>query len=87
MPNGNIKTATTTVCITGKGTFSHLTVNGGTMGSITIYDNSAGSGTEIAIIASPLAGMLLIYDYEFDTGLTIVTAAATNITWKSYHRV
>ena len=78
----NIKTATTTVIhATGKGGgLVAITINGGTMGSITIYDNGAASGTEVAIIAIPVAGQVFPYSAKLSTGLTIVTAAATNLT-------
>jgi hypothetical protein len=76
----NIKTATTTVVKSVPGALIALIVNGGTLGSITLYDNTAGEGTEIAIIASPTAGMVLPYSAKLSTGLTVVTAAATNIT-------
>jgi hypothetical protein len=50
------------------------------MGSITVYDSLAGSGTVIATIAAPLPGMVLPYGVRFATGLTIVSAANTDFT-------
>ena len=53
--------------------------NGGTA---TVYDNTAGSGTVIAVIDTSLsnsAGNTLTYDVAFQTGLTIVTANASTV--------
>ena len=79
IPN-NIATATTTLVKTGVGFLGHIVVNGGTMGSITVYDGIDATGTAIATVASPSAGMVLPYGCVFNVGLCIVTAAATNIT-------
>lgn len=76
----NITTATTTVISSRPGILSHIVVNGGTMGTITVYDSGAASGTKIATIASPLAGQTYVYDAKTNVGLTVVTAAATDIT-------
>jgi hypothetical protein len=76
----NITTATTTVVKTTGGGLYGIVVNGGTLGSITLYDNTEASGTLIGTIASPVAGMVLPYNAKLDNGLTIVTAAATNLT-------
>jgi hypothetical protein len=77
-----IVTATTTVVKLGRGNMHTITVNGGATGTITMYDNTAGSGTVIGIIAVPatFTPFTLTYDIQFNTGLTIVTSAATNIT-------
>lgn len=76
----NITTATTTTVKSGPGYLSHIVVNGGTMGAITIYDSTTAAGTVIATIASPLAGQHYVYDRGCALGITVVTAAATNIT-------
>lgn len=76
----NISTANTTLVKTGDGFLGQLIVNGGTMGSITVYDGLDENGTTIATIASPTAGMVLPYGCIFSVGLCIVTAAATDIT-------
>lgn len=73
---------TTTVIATGNGVLHTLTINTPTAaGVITIYDNTAASGTKIATITQP--GTLLsdgqrtvTYDVYFSKGLTIVTATA-----------
>lgn len=76
----SINTATTTVVKSGSGFLHQIRVLGGTLGAITIYDNTAASGTVIVPTITPTAQGLLIEDVVFSTGLTIVTAAATIIT-------
>lgn len=71
----HISTATTTTVKGSAGVLHTLTVNNlGTVASTTtVYDNTAGSGTVIAVI-NTLAGQIsYIYDIAFNTGLTIVT--------------
>lgn len=82
----NIAGAATTTLCTGAGTLYGLTINKGVAaGVVTIYDNTAGSGTKIATITSP-AVLLQSYlnlpfnELQFKTGLTIVTSAADDIT-------
>ena len=81
----NIAGAATTVVRSGSGTFKRLTVNKAVAsGVITIYDNTAASGTIIATITQPATLLQTQYDLEFNckftTGLTIVTSAADDIT-------
>jgi len=83
-PYCHISTATTTTCKSGAGFLHTLTVN--TLGTVastaTIYDNTAASGTVIAVI-NTLAGQTSYrYDVAFSTGLTVVTTgtAAPDIT-------
>ena len=77
----NIATQTTTVVKTGSGHLHSITINTTAAAAITIYDNTAGSGTTIATIAaSPAIGSTFLFDVAFNTGLTIVTAGASNIT-------
>jgi len=75
----NILTATTTTVKTGAGHLNHLIAVGGTMGNVTIYDNTAASGTVLFGPATPTAGGVIVADIEFAVGLTVVTAAATAI--------
>ena len=72
-----IKTATTTTVKSGSGNIKEIRVLGGTLGNITVYDNTAGSGTEIVPIITPAGATVLKKSCAFSTGLTIVTAAAT----------
>jgi hypothetical protein len=85
----NVLTATTTVVKSGSGHLKRIVINKPVaLGVITIYDNTAASGTKIATIthaASLLTGELSIeYDVRFTTGLTIVTSSTDDITivWK-----
>jgi hypothetical protein len=82
----NITTATTTTVKSGSGYLNALIVNKGvTSATITLYDNTAGSGTLIGTIT--FGGSLLSdppnevpYNINFITGLTIVTSGATDLT-------
>lgn len=83
----NITTQTTTTLKTGPGILHNIIINTPlASGVITIYDNTAGSGTVIGTITLP--GTLLStgpisvpYHANFNTGLTIVTSGANqNVT-------
>ena len=76
----NVTTATTTLVKTGLGILAGITVNGGTLGAITVYDNTAAAGPKIATIAVSYAGQVIPFGVGFTTGLTVVTGAATDIT-------
>ena len=80
----NITTATTTTVFARAGYLSHVKVNGGTMGSFSVWDNNATTGVLIDTVASPLAGQHYVYDRDLIYGLKVVTAAATNLT--VFHR-
>ena len=80
----NITANATTLVKSGAGSLACITVNGGTMGSITVYDSLTAAGTKIGPVASPVAGMILPYGVRFNTGLTIVTADNTNLTVSYY---
>jgi len=75
-----ITSATTTTIKSGTGFLHAVTVTGGTAGTITVFDNTAGSGTAIATFSSTNALATYIFDVSFSTGLTVVTGAATNVT-------
>jgi hypothetical protein len=83
-PNRNdvatISTAATTTVKTGKGFLVRLIVTGGTTGTIVVYDNTAASGTKIADFDTTNTIDSYEFNAKFDTGLTIVTSAATKIT-------
>ena len=82
----NIAGAATTVVKSGAGTLIRIINNKPiATGVITIYDNTAASGTKIGTITNPAAllqeGPLQAdYNVRFGTGLTIVTSAADDIT-------
>lgn len=75
---------TTTVVKTGQGVLHSITLNKPTATAvITVYDNTAASGTVIGIITIPANPQpaTLVYDVTFNTGLTIKTeTAASDIT-------
>lgn len=82
--NTYISTATTTTCFSGTGVLGSITVNGGTAGTIIVYDNTAGSGTIIASFDSTNALETYRFDVGLANGLTIVTGGATklSVAWK-----
>jgi hypothetical protein len=77
----NIATTTTTVVKAARGRLQRIVVNKAAANAvITVYDNTAGSGSVIATITYPAALLssqdTLEYDVELQTGLTVVTATA-----------
>lgn len=76
----NVAAATTTVCKPDAGVLGSLTVNTTAAGAITIYDNTTASGTKIATIKASVAEQTFNFNVAFATGLTVVTAAASDIT-------
>jgi len=81
----NITTATTTVIKSGPGILNVVVINKpGTSGTLTVYDNTAASGTKIASI-TVTSGYQYIYEVNFTTGLTVVsggTAGDYTVTWR-----
>ncbi len=75
-----ITTATTTVVsATGTRGWYRLKVQNGTMGATTVYDNGAASGT-VHFTGTPAAKDIIFGEWtRFETGLCIVTAAATEL--------
>jgi hypothetical protein len=76
----NIAAAATTVVKSGAGELKLIVVNTTAAGAITVYDNTAASGTKIATLKASVVEGTYEYDVSFSTGLTIVTAAASDIT-------
>ncbi len=76
----NITTATTTTVKSGSGQLKKVILNGSPTGTVTIYDNTAASGTLIATIPASATMGTWEFDCKFDTGLTVVTSAADDIT-------
>jgi hypothetical protein len=74
-----INSNTTTTLKSGKGVLHGVTigVKGATSNTATLYDNTAGSGTVIAVIDTTSNVATLLYDVAFSTGLTVVTATGT----------
>ena len=55
-------------------------VNVDNAGTVTIYDNTAASGTQISVIDTAKALGTLDFDAPFSNGLTIVTASGAKVT-------
>lgn len=76
----HIAYAGTTVVSTGQGVLKRIVVNTTAAGAITVYDSEAASGKVIAILKSNIGEGTFEFDVPFGTGLTVVTAAASDIT-------
>ena len=81
----NIAGAATTVVRSGPGRLVQININKSVLSTtITVYDNTAASGTKIATITNPSTlhqdQYSLAYNCAFNTGLTIVTSGADDIT-------
>lgn len=74
-----ISTATTTTVKSGAGVLHSITIGETAAGAITIYDNTAGSGTVLLVLKASIAEQTFIFDIDFGTGLTIVTAGASKL--------
>ena len=77
----NITTQTTTICKGGPGFLDKITLNNPVATSvITVFDNTAASGTTIATITVPASPqpVSLHYGVRFTTGLTVLTATASS---------
>ena len=73
-----INTNATTICKYGAGKLKRI-LNVDNAGSITIYDNTAASGTIIATIDTAKALGTLDFDIPFSNGLTVVTASGAKV--------
>lgn len=75
----NLAANETTVIKSAPGILHSITINdqGASANTVSVYDNTAGSGTKIATIDSVTTIGTLLYDVEFATGLTIVIATGT----------
>jgi len=79
----NITSATSTQIKTGNTNLSGIIINGGTMGTITIYNNTSCTGSDQQIVATrsaPYVGEIIPFDVFLATGLCIKTEAASNLT-------
>lgn len=80
----NITTDTTTTVKAGSGLLHAVCVNTvAATETITIYDNTAASGTKIGTITAATYGCD-VFDVAFTTGLTLVTATAAGDITVSY---
>jgi hypothetical protein len=75
-----ISTGATTTIKSGAGLLHTITIGETAAGAITVYDNTAGSGTIIAVFKASIAEQTFVLDVLFTTGLTIVTAAGSKLT-------
>lgn len=86
----HISTATTTTCKSGAGILHLMTVNtAAALATITVYDNTAGSGTVIAVYTMPTTLLQSSFstgpiDVAFSTGCTLVTTGTQDITVSTY---
>lgn len=74
-----ITTATTTVVETGPCVLGGIHILAAVASTITIYDNTAASGTVIATLPASLAVGYYPFNRLCAVGLTIVTAGASNL--------
>jgi len=83
-PSGNsythISTATSTIIKSTSGVLHSLTINTTVASAVTVFDNTACSGTTIAVLAASAAQGTYTYDVVFTTGLCVLTAGASDIT-------
>lgn len=75
-----ISTATTTTAKTGRGTLYRIIISETAAGTITIYDNTAASGTVLAVFKASVVEGTYDIGCRFLTGCTIVTAGASKVT-------
>jgi len=81
MAKQRINTGTTTVISDEPCFLDAIIINGGTIGNITLYDDlSAVEDNNFGIITAAFSGLTIPYAIQLDKGLTIVTAANTDIT-------
>lgn len=81
----NIAGAATTTVKSGAAVLHSIIINKAVAtGVVTVYDNTAASGTKLATITQPAAILQsqneMIYDAIVSTGITVVTSAADDIT-------
>lgn len=75
-----ISTATTTLVKSGGGRIHSVVVGETAAGTITLYDGLTAGGTVFAVLKASIAEGDYLLDVEFNTGLTVVTAAASKLT-------
>jgi len=89
MQYSKITTSGTTVLKKSNGSLGRLIVSGpGTTWTIQIFDSDGVSGTPIfggTAVTVPAAGTVIVFDLNFNQGLTVVTAGGAageiTITW------
>ncbi len=74
----NITTKTTTAVKASPGVLGKVIINKtGSADTITIYDNTAASGTVIATITAPTVGMVFNFNAVCAIGITVVSGGTT----------
>ncbi|HEY1035022.1 MAG TPA: hypothetical protein VGE09_08575 [Pseudoxanthomonas sp.] len=77
----NMTAGATTVIKSGAGVlFAVIVNNPGTTQTLTLYDNTAASGTKIATITLSASASNLQYGLNFGTGLTAVLSGTADVT-------
>jgi len=84
----HINTATTTVVKNGNGYLDIVSLNGGTAGTVSLYDiassgctGTPASGLLAAItVSGTFPPVSMFYEINFNNGLCVVTSAATDVT-------
>lgn len=75
-----ISTATTTTSKTGRGVLRRILITETAAGAVTVYDNTAASGTILAAFKASVGEGNYEFNVRFGTGLTILTAGASKVT-------
>jgi hypothetical protein len=75
-----ITTATTTYVKASAGRIGRILVAGGVMGAITVYDDADGTTNKVFVFTPAAAGEIKELECPMTDGITVVTAAATEIT-------
>lgn len=75
-----ISTATTTTVAAGRGVLKRIVLGETAAGTITVYDNTAASGTVLGVFKASIAEQTFVCGWQFSVGCTIVTAAASKLT-------
>lgn len=75
----NLAANATTTVKTGAGFLHTMTINtkGATANTVTVYDNTAASGTKIGTFDTTLGQQTFVFDIAFSTGLTAIIATGT----------
>lgn len=75
-----ISTAATTVAKSGTGVLGTIVLTETTTGTITVYDNTAASGTIIAAFKASVVEGTYEFNCAFSIGCTVVTTGASKLT-------
>ena len=77
----NLADTVSQVVKTGNGLLHAIIINAKAAGTLTVYDNTAGSGTKIATFASNAPEGTYTFNLKFATALYVIPAAAVNVTY------